>query len=104
MLFRSFLPEQLSLLVSHRDQVVALPKEASLLAFSEFCPNAAYQIKDQVLCFQGHPEFTPQYANALMQVRKEIIPPETFELAQKSLQSTTHSAQVAKVMAAFIQP
>ncbi len=99
-----FLPEQLSLLVSHRDQVVALPKEASLLAFSEFCPNAAYQIKDQVLCFQGHPEFTPQYANALMQVRKEIIPPETFELAQKSLQSTTHSAQVAKVMAAFIQP
>ena len=98
-----FLPQTLSLLVSHRDQVVALPKEAKLLAFSEFCPNAAYQIKDQVLCFQGHPEFTPQYANALMQARKDIIPSETFELAQKSLQSNTHGAQVARVLAAFAQ-
>ena len=98
-----FLPKQLSLLVSHRDQVVVLPKEAQLLAFSEFCPNAAYQIKDQVLCFQGHPEFTPHYANALMQARKDIIPPETFELAQKSLHSTTHGAQVARVLAAFAQ-
>jgi len=98
-----FLPQRLSLLVSHRDQVVVLPKDAQLLAYSEFCPNAAYKITDQVLCFQGHPEFTAQYADALMQARKDIIPPETFELAQDSLKDPTHDFQVARVLAAFVQ-
>ncbi len=98
-----FLPQSLSLLVSHQDQVVALPKDAQLLAYSEFCPNAAYQIKDQVLCFQGHPEFTAQYADALMQARKNIIPPDIFELAQNSLQDSTDDFQVARVLAAFVQ-
>lgn len=97
-----FLPPVISLLVSHRDQVVALPKGAQLVASSEFCPNAAYQINNQVLCFQGHPEFTPKYADALMQARKDIIPKDTFDLAQKSLHSPTHGSQVARVLAAFV--
>lgn len=49
--------DKLTLLISHQDQVTALPENATVLASSEFCPFAAYHINDQVLCFQGHPEF-----------------------------------------------
>jgi len=101
---RLFLPAQLSLLVSHRDQVVKMPKDAVKVASSEFCPIAAYQIKNQVLCFQGHPEFTADYADALMQARVDIIPEDTFSLGQKSLHTSSHGLQVARVMASFIFP
>ena len=99
-----FLPAQLSLLVSHRDQVLKMPKDAIKVASSDFCPIAAYQIKNQVLCFQGHPEFTADYANALMQARVNIIPEDTFSLGQKSLHANTHGLQVARVMASFVFP
>ena len=42
----------------HQDQVVTLPKNATRLAGSEFCPNAMFEIEDRVLAMQGHPEFT----------------------------------------------
>lgn len=42
----------------HQDQVTKLPKNATRLAGSEFCPNAMFSIGDQVLGMQGHPEFT----------------------------------------------
>src|SRR5690606_18106332 len=38
--------ERLTLLISHQDQVTALPEKATLLASSEFCPVAAYCIED----------------------------------------------------------
>lgn len=47
--------EDLTLLISHQDQVTRLPENATLIASSEFCQYAAYHIDDQVLCFQGHP-------------------------------------------------
>jgi len=58
--------EQFSLLVSHQDQVSRLPEGATLLASSDFCPNAAYRVGNQVLCFQGHPEFTHDYSRDLL--------------------------------------
>ncbi len=45
----------LTLLISHQDQVTRLPENARVIASSDFCPYAAYAIGDQVLCFQGHP-------------------------------------------------
>ena len=97
------LGDDFSLLVSHRDQVTQLPNGASLIASSEFCPNAAYVIPEKVLSFQGHPEFIPDYANALMQARKEIIEKETFETAQQNYQDRTQHLNVAKAMLGFIQ-
>ena len=42
----------------HQDQVMTLPNNATLLAGSEFCPNAMFTIEDKVFGMQGHPEFT----------------------------------------------
>jgi GMP synthase-like glutamine amidotransferase len=93
---------QFSLLVSHRDQVVALPQEATVLASSDFCPFAAYQINQQVLCFQGHPEFTPPYADELMKKRQSIIPSHVFQQGQENLYLPTHHLIIAKSLLDFV--
>lgn len=40
----------LTLLISHQDQVTRLPENARVIASSDFCPYAAYAIGDQVRC------------------------------------------------------
>ncbi len=50
---------------SHHDQVVVPPKNAAVLSGSDFCPVESMRIGDFALTFQGHPEFTPEYSNAL---------------------------------------
>jgi GMP synthase-like glutamine amidotransferase len=62
---------ELTLLISHQDQVTQLPEGATVIASSDFCPNAAYHIRDQVLCFQGHPEFVHDYSRALLDARQD---------------------------------
>lgn len=42
----------LTLLISHQDQVTRLPENARVIASSDFCPYAAYAIGDQVLLAQ----------------------------------------------------
>jgi GMP synthase-like glutamine amidotransferase len=100
---RLFLPAEFALLASHQDQVVSLPSGAQRVAFSAFCPNAAYQIEHKVLCFQPHPEFVPEYADALMQNRKDIIPSAVFAAAQRSLTTPTDHLQVARIMLSFLK-
>uniref|UniRef100_A0A1I7YQE0 Glutamine amidotransferase type-1 domain-containing protein n=1 Tax=Steinernema glaseri TaxID=37863 RepID=A0A1I7YQE0_9BILA len=39
--------EELTLLISHQDQVTQLPENATVIASSDFCPYAAYHIGDQ---------------------------------------------------------
>ena len=58
--------KQFALLVSHQDQVTRLPAQAELIASNTFCPNASFQIANHILCFQGHPEFSADYLNYLM--------------------------------------
>jgi GMP synthase-like glutamine amidotransferase len=91
-----------NLLVSHQDQVLKLPPEATLLASNEFCPNAAFIINNQVLCFQGHPEFTPEYARALLESRRKIIGEPTCIKAIESYNKGADHQMVARWMLDFI--
>ena len=75
----------INLLASHQDQVVSIPEHAKIFLNSEFCPNAGFYIKDQVVTFQGHPEFSPEYSKALMDLRENVIPKEQFTRGQASL-------------------
>ena len=54
------------LLYSHNDQVVKLPQDAVLCATSDFCRNESFRISNQVITFQGHPEFTVAYSRHLL--------------------------------------
>jgi GMP synthase-like glutamine amidotransferase len=74
-----------TLIVSHKDQVIQLPKGAQLLASAEQCPNSMYSIGDHVFTMQGHPEFTREYSKDLMEMRRDILGAETFNAGVASL-------------------
>ena len=94
--------EELTLLISHQDQVTALPEKATLLASSEFCPNAAYSIGKQILCFQGHPEFFHDYSRDLLVLRQHAYDPSLFKNAIDSLDQAHQGSAVAEWMMRFI--
>ena len=58
--------QEMRLLYSHHDQVTALPQDAVLCATSDFCKNESFRIGNQVVTFQGHPEFTVAYSRHLL--------------------------------------
>jgi len=95
------LPE-LHLLISHQDQVTELPPQATRLASSDFCANAAYRIGDQVLCFQGHPEFVADYSRALMEVRQQQFAEPVYRRARESLEREHHGKTVGEWMMRFV--
>ena len=58
--------QKLSLLYNHHDQVTVLPPDAQTLAQSSFCKFEGMRIGDNILTFQGHPEYIPEYERHLL--------------------------------------
>ena len=94
--------EVLTLLISHQDQVTALPENATVIASSDFCPFAAYHINDQVLCFQGHPEFIHDYSRALLDIRQLNLGEQIYQQGVASLARDHHGVTVAEWMMRFV--
>lgn len=64
---KTYFPDgKMCLLYSHHDQVTVLPQGATLCATSDFCRNESYRMGNQVITFQGHPEFTVAYSRHLL--------------------------------------
>lgn len=95
-------PPSVNMLISHRDQVARLPAGARLLASSDFCPNAAFMLEGQVLCFQGHPEFTPEFSRSLLQLRQGIYTPEFYAGSLNSLQQGHDGHRIGGWMLDFV--
>ena len=94
--------DKLTLLISHQDQVTALPEGATVIASSEFCQFAAYHINDQVLCFQGHPEFIHDYSRTLLDIRQEALGEQVYSKGIASLEEDHHGTTVAEWMMRFV--
>ena len=92
----------LSILVSHQDQVVAVPDSARVLAGSEFCENAVCQIGDHILTFQGHPEFVPEYSRELLSIRRERIGEEAYAAGVSSLSGIAQGQRVGSWVLNFL--
>ena len=90
-----------NLLVSHKEQVTKLPVKARCIASSESCPNAIIGLGSSMIGFQGHPEFTPEYARALMELRRDVIPPERIDAGLASLDMALDSERVFRSIADF---
>lgn len=93
--------EEVKVLVSHKDQVTVLPPGAELLAASEFCPNAMFQLGEHIVCIQGHPEFNKHYSQALMNLREKILGEATFLQGIRSLEEPLDSDTLAKWIVEF---
>ncbi len=91
---KNYFPEgQMRLLYSHHDQVTALPPQAVLCATSDFCRNESYRIGNQVVTFQGHPEFTVAYSRHLLTNCSDDIDQTVRLKALRSLDEMTPMGQ-----------
>lgn len=87
----------LSIPVSHQDQIIDLPQGATVLAASEFTPYAVLEYPERrAISFQGHPEFSPAYASALIDLRRGTRYQQDFaDAAVASLQKPNDAQRVA---------
>ncbi len=92
-----------SLIVSHRDQVVALPEGAELIATSDFCPKDMFCLGEHILAMQGHPEFDRDYASDMMGYREDVLGQETYQTGMASLDGALSRQTVARWILRFLQ-
>jgi GMP synthase-like glutamine amidotransferase len=75
-----------SIINSHADQVTGLPRNAVVIGGNDHCPVSLMTVGDHMLGIQGHPEFTADYAAALLQARRgRLIPAATADAALETL-------------------
>ena len=89
-------------IVSHQDQVVVQPPNTDVLAHSQFTPYAALAWTDRpAIAFQFHPEFSPEFAKALIRQRSDAFPAPQALL--ESLDSPNDRERVAIWIRRFLQ-
>ncbi len=93
---------QLSLRVSHKEQVVRLPSNTEIIGTSQFCDFFMMQTGKCFLGIQGHPEFSAGYARGLIDSRRGIIPNETVEAGIKSLTTPVDNELIIEIALGFL--
>ena len=92
------------ILNSHHDQVTGLPPGASVIGSNDHCQVAAFTLGDRVVGIQGHPEFVPDYAKALMEHRRGwLIPDEVVDEGIASLAEPPDRELLASWIAQFFE-
>lgn len=98
------MPEGVSLMAWHQDQVTKLPDEARVIGSSPFCENAMLAYGDKALTIQPHPEFRPDFVEGLIRTRgKGVVPDPLLEEAGASLDAPLSDRSIAEQMAAFFK-
>ena len=92
-----------NLISSHKDQVARLPEGARLTARSPNCPVAGFSLGDNVITFQGHPEFSKGYSRALMDHRREILGDERYAAGVASLGLQDDAGLVGRWILRFLR-
>ena len=95
--------EQFSVPVCHQDQVIVLPEGSELLAFNDHCENFIVQFTPTSLGVQGHPEFTADYVDTLINLRQEILPKQIAESAKSSLGTPHDNDMIIRWIAKFLR-
>lgn len=71
-------PDEISIHAIHQDQVVQRPPDATTIASSDFCENAALIYGDPeapyAISIQPHPEFSDKFVQDLIAVRLDTFP------------------------------
>jgi GMP synthase-like glutamine amidotransferase len=90
---------------SHQDQIVQLPADARVLGGSEFTPYGIVEYPQRrAMSVQSHPEFTPDYAAALIELRRNSkYSPEQAERALDTLREPNDRERVGRWLAQFLR-
>lgn len=92
---------EISVPVSHQDQVTVQPPNTDIIVTSDFTPYAALSWTDRpAISFQFHPEFEPDYAKALIRQRYDVLPNPDAAIA--SLDQPDDRVRVAEWIRRFL--
>ena len=80
----------------------ALAPGTAVLAGSDFCENAVCQLGDHVLTFQGHPEFSRDFTEGLLNIRREAVGEDNYVQAMSSLSQPVDRDRVARWIVGFL--
>lgn len=94
--------DRVRLVMSHQDEVMALPAGATLLGNADCCGISMFEVGDRLLGIQGHPEYTPEYASALLDTRLDRIPPELVAAARSTFTDQTDAPIVSEWIARYL--
>ncbi len=97
------LPEELSLIVSHQDQVTGVPPGLEILGGNDFCPVSWCRYGETMLGIQGHPEFSKAYSRALMDLRRELIGEKAYAAGIASLDQPVDAESAFECIAQFLE-
>ena len=87
---------------SHQDQVVVQPPNTEVVACSAFTPFAGLAWTDRpAISFQFHPEFAPAFAQALIEMRYDVVPDPDAAIA--SLDAPNDNERVAGWIRRFLE-
>jgi GMP synthase-like glutamine amidotransferase len=87
---------------SHQDQVVVQPPNTEVVACSAFTPYAGLAWTDRpAISFQFHPEFAPALAQALIEMRYDVVPDPDAAIA--SLDAPNDNERVAGWIRRFLE-
>lgn len=93
-------PGRIAVPVSHQDQIVVPPPGARLLAGNAFTPFGLLEWEDAI-SMQFHPEFEPEYAQALIEHRRARVPDPDTAIA--SLEHPNDQALVGEWIRTFLR-
>lgn len=90
---------------SHQDQVVKLPADARVLGGSEFTPYGIIEYPQRrAMSLQSHPEFSPEYAAALIELRRSSkYTAEQADRALATLREPNDRSRVGGWIARFLR-
>lgn len=84
-------PQQsVNLLMMCQDQIIQLPKNATVLAGNKKCPTGMIQVGQKILGIQAHPEFSKEYDQILMENRIVRMGHELVKQGIESLEKPVH--------------
>ena len=93
--------DEVAIPASHQDQVVVQPPNTEIFAASDFAPYAGLAWTDRpAISFQFHPEFSPDFAKALIERRYDIVPDPDAAIA--SLDAPNDNARVGGWIQRFL--
>jgi GMP synthase-like glutamine amidotransferase len=102
------LPERFAVRALHQDQVVSPPPGATVLARSAQCPYAALAYGDpeapDAVTLQPHPEFGPEFMDALIALRAGAsFPAEQADAARRSLARPVDAEAWARLIVGYLR-
>ncbi|MEP4703468.1 MAG: type 1 glutamine amidotransferase [Hyphomicrobiales bacterium] len=88
----------------HQDQVVEKPRDAEVIASSEFCQNAGLLYGKKAISFQPHPEFDADFMRDLIELRKgKSFSENIADDALESLAQPVGNNKISKMIKGFIK-